>query len=82
MLVVEEHNGAAGLDVEGAGGVQDGVLDNLDDAVLGDGGFGFDLDDGAAHDGGVEEGLGGHDGFGHDFCWRREGRRLEGGLLE
>ncbi len=64
MLVVEQHDRAAGLDVEGAGRVQDGVLDNGHDARFGDGGFGGDLHDGAAVDGRVEEGLGGHGGLG------------------
>ena len=66
MLVVEKHNRAARLDVEGARSVQDGVLDNFLDAFFGDGGFGSDLHDGAAHDGGIEEGLRGSEGFGHD----------------
>lgn len=73
MLVVEEHNCAAGLDVEGAGGVQDGVLDNVHDAVFRDDGFGFDLHDGAADDGGVEERLG--SAFGHDGGWGEGGLR-------
>lgn len=63
MLVVEEHDGAAGLHVEGARGVQDGVLNNVHDAVFRNDGFGFDLHDGAADDGGVEERLG--SAFGH-----------------
>lgn len=63
VFVVEEDNRAAGLDVEGAGGVQDGVLDNVHDAVFRDDGFGFDLHDGAADGGSVEERLG--SAFGH-----------------
>ena len=63
MLVVEEDDRAAGLEVERARGVQDGVLDNVHDAVFRDDGFGLDLHDGAADDGGVEEGLGA--AFGH-----------------
>lgn len=78
MLVIEEHNRAAGLDVEGAGGVQDGVLDNVDDAVFRDDGLGFDLHDGAADDGGVEERLGST--FGHDGRWGEWGLR-DGFLL-
>lgn len=57
----------------------DGMLDDVDDAVVGDGGFGFDFDDGAADDRGVEEWLRGHGGFGFGFgCGfggRRKGRR-------
>ena len=67
MLIVEEHDRAAGLDVEGAGSVQDRVLDNGHDAFFRDGRFGFNLHDGAADDGRVEEGLGsafGHGSFG------------------
>lgn len=75
MLIVEKHNRAAGLEVEGAGSVQDGVLDNLDDAFFRDGSFGLDLHDGAAECGGVEESLG--SAFGHDGG-RRGGRRREG----
>ena len=63
VLVVEEDNRATGLDVEGARGVQDGVLDDVHDALFRDDGFGFDLHDGAADDGGVEERLG--SAFGH-----------------
>ena len=68
VLVVEQHDGPAGLDVEGAGGVQDGVPDNVHDAFVGDGRLGCDLDDGAADDGCVEELLG--PAFGHRF-WKR-----------
>ena len=77
MLVVEEHNRAAGLDVEGAGSVQDSVFDDVHDAVFRDGGFGFDLYDGATHDGGVKERLGSP--FGHDGGWRE--RYLRDGSL-
>ena len=45
--------------------VQNSVLDDVDDALFGDEGFGFDLYDGAADDGGVEEHL--RSGFGHGF---------------
>lgn len=63
--------------MEGAGSVQDGVLDNVHDAFFRDDGFGFDLHDGAADDGGVEERLG--SAFGHDGGWR-EGE-VKGGFL-
>ena len=39
VLVAEEDDGAAGLDVEGGGGVFDGVVDDHDDTVIGDGRF-------------------------------------------
>lgn len=74
MLVVEEDNRAAGLDMEGAGGVQDGVLDNVHDAVFRDDSFGLDLHDGAADDGGVEERLG--SAFGHGGAWGERGGRV------
>ena len=68
MLVIEKDNRAAGLDVEGARGVQDGVLDNVHDAVFGDDGLSLDLHDRAADGDGVEERLGA--AFGHGGCGR------------
>ncbi len=67
MLIVEKHDRAARLDVKGTGSMLDGVLDDLHDAFYGDRGFGFDLQDGAAHDGCIEEGLSGHYGFGYEL---------------
>ena len=49
--------------MESVRGVQNNVLNDVDDAVFGDGGFGFDLHGEAAEEGGVEEGLGW--GLGH-----------------
>ena len=63
MLIIEQHDGAARLDMKGAGRVQNGMLDNVHDAVFRNDGFGLDLHDGAADDGGVEERLGA--AFGH-----------------
>ena len=67
VLIIEKHNGAAGLEMEGAGSMQDGVLDDVHYALFGNGRFSLDLHDGAAYDGSVEERLSSHDAFDHDF---------------
>lgn len=36
MIVAQQDDGAGGLDVEGARSVEDGVLDELNDASVGD----------------------------------------------
>ena len=66
MLIIKEHDGAAGLYMKRAGRVQNGMLDNIHDAVFRDDGFGLDLHDGATDDGGVKECLGA--AFGHGHC--------------
>ena len=58
VLFLEHDDGAGGLGVEGAGGVFDGVGDELLDAGVGDGGFVGQLVDGATGFGRVEEGFG------------------------
>lgn len=64
MLLLEHDDEACGLAVEGAGNVFDGVLDELLDAGVRDGGFVGDLVEGAAGADEFEEGLrvGGHGG--------------------
>ena len=55
VIMTEKDDGAGGLDVERTGGVENGVLDELDDAGVGDGRFLLDGDGGATMDGCFEE---------------------------
>ena len=55
MIFPEKDDGAGRLDVKRAGGMKDRVLDELDDAGVGDWRFFLYGDDGAAVNGGLEE---------------------------
>ena len=68
VVAVQQDDRAGGLHGESGGTVEDGMLDDLLDAGVGDGGLLLDVDVGAAEESSVEEeGIGAHadgNGFG------------------
>lgn len=70
VVFMQQDDGAGGLHVERAGGVEQRVLDELDDTGVGNGGFFLQLDGGAADDGGLEErDFGSHADWGGHLGW-------------
>lgn len=59
MVAIEQNDQTGRLRVEGRWSVQDGLLSNLNDGLVGDGGLLVELVDGTALLCGLGEGLGG-----------------------
>jgi len=90
VVLVQQDDRAGGLDGESGGTVEDGMLDDLFDAGVGDGGLLLDVDVGTAEESSVEEGgYGGHaDGIGFGRFGRivlgrsGNGKTIAHGLME